>query len=73
MDDHHFSYITKLEKKDGIPSCFMNPKFRSPVKGANDSVLQRGFKQVLIPHIIKKRSVLTYLQLHDDKMTMHFA
>jgi hypothetical protein len=32
----------------------MNPKFRSPVKGANDSVLQRGFKQVLIPHIKKE-------------------
>jgi hypothetical protein len=54
MDDHHFSYITKLKKKDGIPSCFVNPKFRSPVKGANDSILERGFKQVLIPHIKKE-------------------
>jgi hypothetical protein len=32
----------------------MNPKFRSPVKGANDSVLQRGFKPVLIPYIKKE-------------------
>jgi hypothetical protein len=53
MDDHHFSYI-KLKKKDGMHSCFMNTKLRSPVKRANDSVLQSSFKPVPIPDIKKE-------------------
>jgi hypothetical protein len=55
MDDrsplqlHH-----KIEKKRWYHFMLHDPKFRFPVKRANDSVLQRGFKQVLIPHIKKE-------------------